>query len=111
MSLLPIPDVPLLLRGWRDDNRRLRVVAKLGLVDFSAFCRVASSNEDSFALAIGNDARDMIGFSLKLWRFAFMDAPPNDNEILGETIESAILGVHSDTRLTLFLFLLEDKTD
>lgn len=109
-NFLSISDVPLLLRGWLDEARRLRVVARLGLLDFSAFCTVASVNDDSFALTIGGDDKNMVGFPLDRWRFAFMDAPPKDNEILGETIESAILGVHADTRLTLFLFLLEDAS-
>jgi hypothetical protein len=104
LDLMGVPDVPLLLRGWAEERRRLRIVARLGLVDFSALCRISSVAEDSFALVIGSDLRDVIGFKLEGWIFAFTDAPPKDNEMFGETIESAILGIREG--LSLFIFLL-----
>ena len=105
-NLVPIADPSLLLGGWRDDKRLLRVIASLGGVDFAAFCRVVTVNPDSFALVVGNDVRDMIGFMTEGWRFAFTDAPPADNELLGMDIESAILGTHPASGRTLFIFLI-----
>ncbi len=105
-NLVPVPDPSLLLSGWRDDKRLLRIVASLAGVNFSAFCRVLIVNPDSFALVIGSDGRDMINFATEGWLFAFTDAPPADNELLGMEIESAILGTHPASGRTLFLFLL-----
>jgi hypothetical protein len=103
-SMIPIPEVSLLLRGWAEEKRRLRVIARLGGIDFSAFCRVQDVNADGFALVIGSDGRDMIGFLFEGWVFDFSDAPPADNEVLGEPMESAIIG--SWKGFELFIFLL-----
>jgi hypothetical protein len=102
--MIPIPEISLQLRGWAEEKRRLRVIARLGGIDFSAFCRVETVNEDGFALVIGVDARDMIGFVFEGWVFDFHDAPSDDNElIVGGEIESAIMGLKNGLALMIFL--------
>src|ERR1700678_3298808 len=33
-AMIPIPEVALILRGWAEDKRRLRVIARFGVADF-----------------------------------------------------------------------------
>lgn len=103
--MIPTTEVALILRGWRDSERRLRVVARLGGIDFSAFCRVFDATEDGFAFVVGEDSRDMIGFLFDEWGFDFGDAPEEDkSRVLGEITESAIVG--SKAGMSLFIMLL-----
>lgn len=105
--MIPAPEIALLLRGWRDDKRRLRVILPAGLVHLSAYCRVFDVNEDGFSVTIGDEGRNMAGFLFEGWAFDFADAPPDSEELLvGGEIESAIVGVRAG--LTITLLLLRD---
>jgi hypothetical protein len=106
--MIPMADVGLLLRGWRDSKRTLRVIGRLGVGDFSAFCKVLEVNDDGFSLVIGNDGLNMIGFLFDGWVFDFTDPPANADRSLpvGGRIESAIAGAKRG--LTLLILLLEE---
>jgi hypothetical protein len=108
--MIPAAEVALILRGWRDSNRRLRVIARLNGADFSAFCRVYDATDDGFSLVIGSDKRDMIGFLFDGWGFDFSDAlAGDDSSVLGEKTESAIVGSDWNERnRSLLLMLLRD---
>lgn len=107
--MIPTPEIALLLRGWMDSKRRLRVIVPAGLVHFSAYCRVFDVNEDGFSMTIGDEGRNMVGFLFEGWVFEFTDAPPDSEELLvGGKIESAIVGARRGLTLTLLLLKDED---
>jgi hypothetical protein len=108
-SILSTPEVVARLREWSLDRRRLRVIARLEIVDFSAFCTVDNISDSSFSLLIGEDPRDMFGVYLARWRFAFAPAPMESNEVLpvGGVPESALVGAHGTS--TLMLMALRDE--
>lgn len=107
--MIPTTDVALLLRGWRDSKRTLRIVGRLGVADISAFCKVFDVNDDGFSFVIGSEALNMIGFLFEGWVFDFTDPPAEADRLLpvGGKIESAIVGVKRG--LSLLILLLEES--
>ena len=107
-TILPIPEVVGYLREWARDRRRLRVVARLGIADFSAFCVVDAADEHSFSLLIGDDPRDMFGVFLDGWVFAFGETLPDSQEEIevGGIVEKGIVGIRG--RSTLMILALRE---
>jgi hypothetical protein len=102
--MIPIPEVALILRGWAEDKRRLRVIARFGVADFSAYCVVREANEQSFSLFVGDDPLNMFGLYFDGWVFDFGDAPPDAEGLpIGGKVESAIVGGRRGSHLWLML--------
>ena len=108
-TILSIPEVVGYLREWARDRRRLRVIARLGIADFSAFCVVDTADEHSFSLLIGDDPRDMFGMYLAGWMFGLgTTLPESEEEIeVGGVVETGIVGVRLGATLAI-LALRED---
>lgn len=104
--MVSTPEVVSILRGWADGKRQLWVVANFGGVNLAVFCRVFGVTDDSFSLALGFEGRDVLAFKLEGWRFE-RGTPPTgaDDVIMGETIESAIVGT-TQGGSEIFIFLL-----
>lgn len=94
-------DFALLLRGWRDDKRRLRVVLKNPVVSFGVFCTVYDAKDNGdFSVAITDSS--MIGLSLTGCTCGFLDATERD-EVLGERVESGLVAVRPDFEVAILL--------
>jgi len=108
-TILSIPDVVGYLREWARDRRKLRVIARLGIADFSAFCVVDAADEHSFSLLIGDEPRDMFGVCLEGWAFGFGETLPDSQEEIGVggIVEKGIVGVRGRSTL-MILALRED---
>lgn len=92
--MTPVPKIAFLLRGWRDSERRLRVIALTDSVQLSAYCTLFDVDEDGFSMVIGADGRNMVRFLFEGWSFDFKDAPPDSEALLiGGKIESAVVGL------------------
>jgi len=97
----------MLLCRWSDEKRHLHVVASLGDVELSAFCRVLSANENFFVLTIGKDKGDMLNFRLDGWSFEFGEPPSEHNDLInGPTIESSICGARNGLIIRIYLLAL-----
>jgi hypothetical protein len=95
-------DFTLLLRGWRDTKRRLRVVLKNPLVSFGVFCTVYDARDNGdFSIAVTESS--MIGVSLNGCVFGFLDAAPDGEPVLGEKVESGLVAVRPDFELAIML--------
>jgi len=107
--MIPTSEIALLLRGWRDSKRRLRVVALLDSVHLASYCMVSEVKESSFSVILDADGRNMVEFFFEGWVFDFTEAPPDGEELLmGGIIESSIVGLRSGYKL--MLLLLEDES-
>ena len=109
-SILPLPKVLERLRVWSKDRTRLRLIAKLGVVDLSVFCVVDNVDEDSFNLLVGEDPRDMLGVYLKDWVFALGTRPdglPESELPVGGVPDMALLA-KSPSGQTLMLMALRE---
>lgn len=103
--MIPKTEVELLLRGWHESKRRLRVTARFGDLIFSGFCRVYEVTSDGVCFDIGCDERDKIAFVFDGWAFEFSDPPPEGDRILpvGGKVESVIVWVKPKDSLTVML--------
>ena len=100
-------EVALLLNGWKEEKRRLRIILRAGWFDFSAFCFVHEANAGGANFTLDDDGFNMFGFAFEGWVFDFADPPSDDKALgVGATIESAICGA-SKRKDSLWIFLLE----
>jgi hypothetical protein len=97
-------EVSLLLHGWADAGRRLRVIAREGIFDFSAYCLVRDVNEAGVTLQIGEDSLNLISLDFRDFFFEFTDAPPDDDKLgVPGRIESGVLGLRGERSIWFFL--------
>lgn len=109
--MIPLPEISLLLRGWAEDERRIRILGRFGSADFSAFCGVVRADETTADFVVGGNPLNAFRLNLADWLFDFTDAPPDDKSlgVLG-SIESSIVGVRlAEPSVTVCLFLLEES--
>ena len=101
---ISVSDFVLLLRGWRDTRRRLRVVLKNPIVSFGVFCTVYDARDSGdFSIAITDSS--MIGVSLRGCACGFLDAPPDGEPVMGEAVESGLVAVRPDFELAIMLLV------
>jgi hypothetical protein len=103
--MIPLDEVNLLLRGWADEQSRLRVVAQSPEMTFSAFCTVYKAEGARVAFWIGKeDDKSMIDFLLTDCLFEFGDSPSGEADLpVGGKVESGIVGARGDFNITIML--------
>jgi|ERR1017187_1351336 hypothetical protein len=98
---ISISEFALLLRGWSETKRRLRVVLETPAVTFGVFGMVHSADDrGSFSVAVTGSS--MIAVSFAGCVCGFRDTPAED-EVLGERVESGLVAVRSDFSLVVIL--------
>jgi len=107
--MISAKDVALLLRGCADTSRRLRVISRQGIFDFSAYCSVREANEAGVTLAVGEDPLNLISLDLRGFAFDFTDAPPDDDKLgVPGRIESGVVCVRADRFIWFFVLRSDD---
>jgi hypothetical protein len=92
----------LVLRGWAEAKRRLRVIVRGRDVIFSAFCTVQSATDTSVLFECGPD--NMVEFFFLDCICDFSDANPKSSGLpVGGKIESCIIFGRQDFELQIFL--------
>jgi hypothetical protein len=100
--MIELSDVELLVRGWKESGRRLRVKLESDEFVILATCTSYDVNAGHVTLQAGK--HNSLELNLENFAFDFLDADPADNTLsTGETIESAIVGASSWGRLFLVL--------
>ena len=101
-------EVALLLRGWGEEKRRLRIVLRAGWFGISTFCFVCDANAGGATFLLGEEPRNTFDFSFENWIFEFAELPNGDKTPgIGARIKSAICGA-STRKDSLWIFPLED---
>lgn len=90
----------LVLRGWRDDKRRVRAVLEASLISFGVFGTVLDAL-DNGNLSISLNGSDAIGVSTAGCICGFLDI--TGEEVAGEATESGLIAFRPDFRLTVLL--------
>ncbi|SRR5713101_2049524 len=90
----------LVLRGWRDDERRLRVVLKSPFVTFGVFGTAFDASEDGLTVSITESS--MIAVSLMGCTCGFLESKERE-EVLGEVVESGLVAVRPSFELAIVL--------
>lgn len=90
----------LLLRGWRDDKRRLRVVLKTPFINFGVFGTVYDASEDGLTIAVTESS--MIAVSLMGCTCGFLESKERE-EVLGKLVESGLVAVRPSFELAIIL--------
>lgn len=95
-----LDDVFLILRGWEEDKRRVRVIVRDSLYYFAVW-GVIKGTED-LTLTVGLSEDSFVRASLLDCRCAFADVA-TDNEVLGECVECGIVGARPGFNFTVML--------
>jgi len=101
---ISVDDFALILRGWCDSKRRVRVVLTHPLVPFAVSGTVYAVNAQGFSITI--DEENTVAVSVVGCEFGFMDLPEGER-VLGKQVESGLVAVRTDFRLVVML--LEDE--
>lgn len=91
-----------LFEGWMKGRRSLSIIALLGPVSVTGFCHIAGLTEDRVTLSLGTARLDLIEFPIDGWNFSLTTAPP-ETIVMGQQVESSLLGVRDGMSLTIFL--------
>src|SRR5258708_38602611 len=98
-SMIEVDAAALLLRGWVDPPRVIRIVFRGRDIDLSVpVCRVFGATTDS--VAFKGEGGVVFEFVLRGCTADFSDAPRDDKEI-----ESVIVFLRSDFKLTVMLLV------
>jgi hypothetical protein len=109
--MIPLSEISLILRGWSEEERRIRVLGDFGSANFSAFCGVVRADESTVDFMVGGNPLNVFRLNLADWVFDFADAPQDEKSlgVLG-SIESSIVGVRvAESSVTVCLFLMEES--
>jgi hypothetical protein len=99
---ISVDDCKLILRGWCESKRRLRVVFTHPVASFAVFGTVWATNDVGFSISI--DELNMVSVSLLECECGFMDLPEGE-KVLGQGIESGLVVVRKDFNLVIMLLL------
>jgi|GEM_PF-4983697 len=94
-----------LFEGWMNGRRSLSIIALLGPVNVTAFCRVSGLTDDRVTLSLGTAKLDLIDFLLDGWNFSLTQAAPGAVDFFGNKIESSLCGVREGMSLSVFLLV------
>ncbi len=95
-------DFALVLSGWKEDRRRLRVVLRAMPVSFGAFGLLFFvSDTGDFTLSLEGKEADGITVSVAGCKFGYLDAP--GDIAAGASIESGLVAVRDGFNLAVML--------
>jgi len=101
---ISVSDFALLLRGWAEERRQLRVVLKNPIVSFGVFCEAyAATDNGEFSITVGEES--MIAVSLAGCVLGFLTTPTELEPVLGRRVESGLVAVRPDFELAVMLLV------
>jgi hypothetical protein len=110
--MISLDDVALLLRGWRENESRLRVVVQSPVFSFSGLCTLFKAEGESLGFWVGDFAtrENALSFSVAECAFDFGDVSADAPDAvipLGDRVLSGIVGSRRDFKIAIML--LADK--
>src|SRR5260370_3147888 len=106
--MIPISEAILVLRGWAENRRRLRLIFKSSTIRLSVFCTVYDAQGEQVALAIEGGENNAAEFVLRGCKFGFTDPPDHAPGLpIGGRVESAIFANGRYFHLNVFLLAVD----
>jgi hypothetical protein len=106
--VISLDEVALLLRGWRENKSRLRVVVQSRLFSFSGLCTLFKAEGEYLSFWVGDVSvrENALSFSVAGCVFDFSDVPADAPDAVlpfGGRVVSGIVGSRLDFKIAMML--------